>query len=166
MDVRVVRSAGRVKTVSAKIVEGTLVVQAPAHISDEKLAPIIARLQLRIGKREIKRALGDDDLQARVWALNEQYFGGTLIWASISWVTNQEHRWGSCTPTTGAIRISHRLAEVPPFVLDYVIVHELAHLLEANHGPRFWALAERFPRSERARGYLMALAGEEREDDM
>ena len=166
MEVRVVRSAGRVKTVSAKIVGDILVVRAPAHISDEKLAPIIARLQLRIGKREIKRALGDGDLQARARALNEQYFGGTLTWASIGWVTNQEQRWGSCTPSTGVIRISHRLAEVPAFVLDYVIVHELAHLLEANHGPRFWALAERFPRSERARGYLMALAGEEREDDM
>ena len=94
------------------------------------------------------------------------YFGGTLAWTSIRWVTNQEHRWGSCTPSSGVIRISHRLAEVPPFVLDYVIVHELAHLVEANHGSRFWALAERFPRSERARGYLMALAGEEREEDM
>jgi predicted metal-dependent hydrolase len=53
-------------------------------------------------------------------------------------------RWGSCTPAspgrTGAVRLSWRLALAPAAVADYVVAHECAHLVEANHGPRFWAL--------------------------
>jgi predicted metal-dependent hydrolase len=49
-------------------------------------------------------------------------------------------------------------------VLEYVVMHELAHLLEANHGPRFWQLVARYPRTERARGYLMAAGLEELEE--
>ena len=67
-------------------------------------------------------------------------------------------RWGSCTPADGTIRISARLASEPGWVLDYVIVHELAHLVVAGHNRRFWALVRRYPRSERARGWLMARA--------
>ena len=90
-----------------------------------------------------------------------------LTWKSVRWVTNQEKsRWGSCTPSTGAIRLSHRLAGLPPFVIEYVLVHELAHLVHASHGPEFWALVNRYPKTERARGYLMALGGEDQEEDM
>ena len=163
---RVVRSEGRTKTISAREVDGYLLVRAPARTTDAELQPIIQKLLTRIAKRKTKRALDDDDLQRRAQALNQQYFDGKLKWKTISWVTNQNSRWGSCTPSTGAIRLSHRLAEFPSFVLDYVIVHELAHLLEANHGPRFWAWVDRYPRTERARGYLMAMAGEEQEEEM
>ena len=106
-------------------------------------------------------SLSDEDLEARARALNRKYFGGKLRWRSIRWVTNQNKRYGSCTPTTGEIRISHRLGKVPAWVLDYVLVHELAHLLEPNHGARFWKLVNRYPLTERARGYLMALGLEE-----
>jgi predicted metal-dependent hydrolase len=71
-------------------------------------------------------------------------------------VDNQAWRWGSCTPSEGTIRISSRLAAEPAWVLDYVIVHELAHLSVACHDARFWALVHRYPRAERARGFLMA----------
>jgi predicted metal-dependent hydrolase len=135
-------------------------------MSDEALQPIITRLRNRLDRRKIKKELSDADLARRAQALNRAYFHGRLVWTSLEWTTNQDHRWGSCTPTTGAIRISHRLATLPEWVLDYVIVHELAHLVEANHGPRFWALVQRYPKTERARGYLMALSGEEKEDEM
>ena len=72
-------------------------------------------------------------------------------------MTNQQKRYGSCTPATATIRISTRVAQMPLWVLDYVLVHELAHLLEANHSPRFWELVARYPLSERARGYLIAI---------
>lgn len=78
-------------------------------------------------------------------------------------MSNQNKRHGSCAPGRGTIRISHRLATMPRFVLDYVIVHELAHLAQPNHGREFWLLVNQYPKTERARGYLMA-AGLENEE--
>jgi predicted metal-dependent hydrolase len=75
---------------------------------------------------------------------------------SIRWSTNQNSLWGSCTPADATIRISARLAAYPRWVLDYVIVHELAHLRYHSHGPRFRALVDRYPMAERARGFLIA----------
>ena len=70
-------------------------------------------------------------------------------------MTNQTVRWGSCTPGDRAIRLSERLQPLPGWVVDYVIVHELVHLLEPGHDDSFWAWVERYPRAERARGYLL-----------
>jgi predicted metal-dependent hydrolase len=162
--VEVVRSARRRKTVSAELKNGVLVVRAPAQMDDAELAPIIGKLQARLEKRVQKAALSDADLQARAQFLNRQYFNGRLHWQSIRFVTNQNKRFGSCTPSTGVIRLSHRLGTMPSWVLDYVIVHELAHLEQANHGPRFWRLVNNYPLTERARGYLMAVGLEEIED--
>jgi predicted metal-dependent hydrolase len=152
--------------VSIRARDGYLEVLAPQNASDAELQPIIARLRRRIEKRDIKRVLADDDLESRARMLNDRYFAGALQWRSIVWVTNQEHRWGSCTPALGAIRLSHRLAAMPDWVLDYVIVHELAHLREASHNARFWRLVKPYALAERARGYLLAIAGEQREADM
>jgi predicted metal-dependent hydrolase len=164
MNVKIIRSKKRKKTVSARMVDGEFVVQAPANMSDAELQPIIDKLQTRLQKRQAKETLDDKALHRRAQELNRQYFGGKLTWESIKWVTNQNSRFGSCTPTNGTIRLSHRLANMPTFVRDYVIVHELAHLLEANHGPKFWKLVNRYPRTERARGYLMAVGLETLEE--
>lgn len=157
MEVKIVRSQQRAKTVSARVVDGAFVVQAPAHMSDADLQPMIDKLLKRWQSRQAKRALDDEALERRARDLNRQYFGGKLQWQSVRWVSNQNSRHGSCTPSQGTIRISHRLAEMPAFVRDYVLVHELAHLLEPNHGARFWRLVNQYPRTERARGYLMAV---------
>ena len=164
MNVKIIRSKKRKKTVSARMVDGEFVVQAPANMSDAELQPIIEKLQTRLQRRQAKETLDDKALHRRAQELNRQYFGGKLKWRSIKWVTNQNSRFGSCTPTNGTIRLSHRLATMPTFVRDYVIVHELAHLLEANHSPKFWKLANRYPRTERARGYLMAVGLETLEE--
>jgi predicted metal-dependent hydrolase len=164
MDIEIIRSAKRKKTVSAREVGGRFVVQAPANMSEAELQPIIDKLLRRWQKRQVKAELDDKVLQRRAQELNRQYFKGKLKWQSIQWVTNQNSRFGSCTPANGTIRLSHRLAKMPTFVRDYVIVHELAHLLEANHGPKFWKLVNRYPRTERARGYLMAVGWEEIEE--
>jgi predicted metal-dependent hydrolase len=162
--VRIIRSEKRSKSVHARMVDGVMEVRAPAEMSDEELAPIVEKLRKRIQRRQAKKTLDDGDLEKRAVDLNQRYFGGKLTWESIRWVTNQEKRYGSCTPSDRTIRISHRIAQTPAFVLDYVIVHELAHLLEANHGPRFWKLVNRYPKTERARGYLMALGLETLDD--
>ena len=101
--------------------------------------------------------VSNEKLEQRAVRLNKELFGGALRWRSIRFVTNQQKRFGSCSPARGTIRISHRLATVPTFVLDYVIVHELAHLLESHHSPAFWELVYRSPKTERARGYLMGM---------
>lgn len=156
METRIVRSRKRAKTVSAREVDGVFEVRAPAHMSDSELEPVVQKLMERWQRRRDKQALSDADLERRARELNRQYFNGKLRWQSVRWVDNQNTRFGSCTPGQGTIRISHRLATMPGFVLDYVLVHELAHLLEANHGASFWRLVNQYPRTERARGYLMA----------
>jgi hypothetical protein len=165
---RIVRSGRRRATVSARLVENGTVLEvlAPARMSDAELAPIVEKLRGRVLRYVEKRNTAEDnDLVRRALELNREYFGGKLRWQEIRYVTNQQRRFGSCTPATGTIRISHRVATFPPWVRDYVIVHELAHLAEANHGRRFWKLVERYPRTERARGYLMALGLEEEADE-
>lgn len=106
----------------------------------------------------------DGDLAARATALSSRYLGGLAKPSSVRWVDNQGARWGSCTPADGSIRISRRVAEMPAYVLDYVLLHELAHLIIPRHGRDFWALLAGYPRLERARGYLdgVAAAGDVR----
>ena len=164
MEIKIIRSKNRQKTVSARVVGNVFVVQAPARMSEDELQPIIEKLQQRWHKQRVRESLDDKALQQRAQELNRQYFEGKLKWKSIGWVTNQNTRLGSCTPANETIRLSHRLAAMPAFVRDYVIVHELAHLLEANHGPKFWRLVNRYPKTERARGYLMAVGMEESEE--
>ncbi len=164
MNIKIIRSKKRTKTVSARVVEGEFVVQAPASMSEAELQPIIDKLRQRWQKRKARAELDDQALHRRALELNRQYFGGKLKWDSIKWVANQNSRFGSCTPTNGTIRLSHRLATMPAFVRDYVIVHELAHLVEANHGSKFWKLVNRYPKTERARGYLMAVGLEALEE--
>jgi predicted metal-dependent hydrolase len=161
MEVRVTRSTKRAKTVSAKVVNGTIEISAPAGCSDAELAPIIAKLQSRIEKKAQKRQLSSQDLENIAQRLNRDYYQNKLKWVSIDWSMNQNSMYGSCTTALHTIRISHRLAKMPLFVQEYVVMHELGHLLEANHGPKFWALVNQYPLTERARGYLMAVGLEE-----
>jgi predicted metal-dependent hydrolase len=94
------------------------------------------------------------DLPSRAAVLARRY--DLPVPTSIRWVDNQQHRWGSCTPDDGTIRISSRMAAFPEWVVDGVVVHELAHLAVANHSPAFHALADRYPRMERVAGFLIA----------
>lgn len=163
--VKIIRSEQRRKTVSARLEDGVLIIRAPSSMRDDELAPIIDGLKKRIRRRNSRSVTQTDELlEQRARELNRKYFDGRLTWQSVRYVTNQNSRFGSCTPADGTIRLSHRLASMPVWVRDYVLVHELAHLVEANHGPRFWKLVNRYPLTERARGYLMAVGLEELEE--
>lgn len=151
MEVEVVRSARRRKTVQARVVDGRIRVLMPAWMSEADEARYVEHMVSRLERKRVARTI---DVDARARELARRYELPAPV--AVRWVDNQHSRWGSCTPAEGTIRVSSRLAGFPPWVLDYVLVHELAHLIEANHGPRFYALVDRYPRAERARGFLIA----------
>jgi predicted metal-dependent hydrolase len=154
VEVTVIRSAKRRKTAQARMVDGRLEVRIPARSSkaeERRLVEVFRRRYERAGSS------AQLDLTARAKKLAKAH--DLPVPTEIRWVTNQAHRWGSCTPSTGVIRISDRMAGFPPWVVDHVIVHELAHLVERRHGPAFQALADRYPLAERAEGYLLAKTG-------
>jgi predicted metal-dependent hydrolase len=164
--VELVRSTRRRRTISARLDGDRLIVQVPAGLSPAEERAWAEKLGSRILATRRRRELNQDgDLAARAQQLNERYFEGRLQLADARYVTNQQHRFGSCTPSQGTIRISDRVAKLPPWVRDAVLVHELAHLAEASHSRRFWKLANRYPLMERARGYLMALGLDDDEGD-
>lgn len=152
--VEVRRSSRRRRTVSAYREGDRTIVLIPARMSEAEEQRWVGVMLDKLAAQESKRMLGDTELAARAEWLSEQYLGGRARPASVRWVTNQNTRWGSCTPAEGSIRLSHRLKGMPEYVVDYVLVHELAHLLVPGHGRRFWELLEAYPRTERARGYL------------
>ena len=153
-DVEVRRSRRRRRTVSAYRDGDRIVVLIPAAMSKRDEATWVADMVARIERQEKRRLRSDDDLVARAAKLNDLYLGGLAVPASVRWVTNQNARWGSCTPGDRTIRLSDRLQKVPGWVVDYVLVHELAHLLESGHTPALWAWVDRYPRADKAKGYL------------
>jgi len=133
-------------------VDGVIQVRAPATMSETELAAHVSELVTRLERRYRSESI---DLERRARTLADRFDlprPEAIVWA------DQRSRWGSCTTTTRTIRISNRLAAYPPWVLDYVIVHELAHLVVPGHDARFHAIVDRYPLAERARGFLMAVS--------
>ena len=151
MKVEVVRSRRRRKTIQARTVGDVLRISVPATLSASEEQRWVNEMLRRAERRQ--RA-SEVNLDARARRLAEKY--ALVRPASIRWVDNQESRWGSCTPGDGTVRVSSKLAREPLWVLDYVIVHELAHLRVRGHNKAFWDLVNRYPRAERARGFLIA----------
>jgi len=152
--VEVRRSAKRRRTVSAYRQEGRLVVLVPARMSRAEEGEWVRTMVARVAASEQRRQRSDGDLERRALELSREHLGGRAVPSSVRWVTNQRSRWGSCTPAEGTIRLSDKLQGMPSWVVDYVLLHELAHLIQPGHGPEFWRLIEGYPRLERARGYL------------
>ena len=157
-DVEVRRSRRRRRTVSAYREGGRTIVLIPDRFTKAEERAWVATMVERLAKGDRRRRPSDAQLARRAAELSRQFLGGQARPTSIRWVTNQNTRWGSCTPADGSIRISTRLQGMPSYVIDYVLLHELAHLLAANHGPDFWALLDGYPQVERARGYLEGVA--------
>ncbi|MCW2791624.1 MAG: hypothetical protein JWO76_722 [Nocardioides sp.] len=154
-EVEVRRSKRRRRTVSAYRDGDRIVVLIPASLSRKEEAEWVRTMVERLEKSEKRRRPSDDDLMQRAQGLNDRYLGGLATPGSVRWVENQQSRWGSCTPGDRTIRLSARLRGMPGWVIDYVLVHELAHLLEPGHDASFWAWVERYPQAERAKGYLL-----------
>lgn len=155
--VEVRRSQRRRRTVSAYRDGETVVVLIPAQFSRAEEKEWVDRMLGRLAARDQRGCRSDADLALRAEHLANRYlpdFPAACHPASVRWVGNQNGRWGSCTPVDRTIRISHRLREMPDWVVDYVLLHELAHLVVPSHGTEFWALVARYPKAERARGFL------------
>lgn len=112
----------------------------------------------RVLAGEQKRRPSDAQLMARAAKLSDRYLAGRAQPSSVRWVDNMSARWGSCTPADRTIRLSRRLVGMPDYVTDYVLLHELAHLIVPGHGSTFWATMSGYPQLERARGFLEGVA--------
>ncbi|MGV8979002.1 MAG: YgjP-like metallopeptidase domain-containing protein [Cellulomonas sp.] len=170
-DVEVRRSRNRVRTVTAFREGDRTVVAIPARFTRAQEREWVRRMVTRLAIQEQRRRPSDDELATRAAQLSARYLGGEATPTSVTWSSNQGRRWGSCTSIDGTIRISDRVRGMPAWVLDYVLLHELAHLLHAGHGPEFWATLAVYPRTERARGFLEGVAfapqaGGELDDDV
>lgn len=153
MNVEVRRSAKRRKTVQARVVEGVLQIAIPAHMT---AAEELHWVEVMKAKFDRSATAAGYDLIGRAKKLAGRY--DLPQPTEILWSERQKTMWGSCTPSTGRIRIATRVSPFPDWVVDYVVVHELAHLAEAQHGEAFWALVNRYPDAAKARGYLEAKA--------
>ena len=162
MEVR--RSKRRRRTVSAYRDGDRVVVMIPASLSRKEEAEWVETMLARLERSERRRKPSDDDLMKRARALSDRYLGGLALPESVRWVDNQSSRWGSCTPGDRSIRLSTRLQGMPSWVIDYVLVHELAHLFESSHNDRFWSWVDRYPHAERAKGYLIGWSAAARLD--
>lgn len=165
MDVKINYSNKRSRTISARLINGSLLVNAPAAMPRERLEKIIDNFKVRFERRKLKEELNKTRPLTEIAAkLNDRYFNGKLKINSIEYSTGQNSGFGCCNHWDASIRISHRLSRMPEWVRNYVIVHEMAHLVEPNHNAAFWNIVSRYELAERAKGYLMAV-GLDSEDE-
>jgi predicted metal-dependent hydrolase len=161
-DVEVRRSRRRTRTVSAYRQEGPdgskVIVLIPARFTRKEEAEWVEQMVARLDRSDKRRRRTDQQLMKRAQELSREYLNGRARPAGVRWVDNMTTRWASCTPADATIRLSDRLEGMPAWVVDYVLLHELAHLLEPGHNARFWHWVDKYPRAERAKGYLEGIA--------
>ena len=151
------RSSRRRRTVDITRRNGELIVSIPDRFSAREEREWVQRMIERLAAKERRAGTAhrsDDDLQRLADDLSGRFLDGRARPHAVRWSGRQERRWGSCTPSTGEIRLSTRLQGMPAYVIESVLVHELAHLLEPGHGPGHRALTDRYPHTERADAFL------------
>lgn len=157
-----IEQSGRLKTNARWTVSGhNIMLRVPKTVTSLELRRILTDIEARISRRRayLDRRT-DADLERRAAHLNKTYFDDQLAWTSLRWVTNMQHRLGSCTSgglQDGEIRISVRIKTWPDYVLDYVIAHEICHRAHPDHSPAFWTLLSRYPQTERALGFIQGI---------
>ena len=154
----VIRSAKRKRTVTGDLVAGQLRLRVPMRLGRGDVEAHARAFRKRLGGRSSQSAASDEQLLERARELSRQYFDGSVQPASVSWSARQLKRWGSTTSTTGTIRLSSRLQSMPGWVVDSVLVHELAHLIEPDHGRRFQQLVARYRRTAEADAFLAGVS--------
>ena len=156
--VEVRRSRRRKRTVSAYRSDGKVIVLIPDRFTRAEEDEWVTTMLERLERSERRRKRTDEQLMRRARELCADYLHDKVEPTSVRWVDNMTTRWASCTTSTGEIRLSDRLQPLPAWVVDYVLLHELAHLIEPGHNKRFWHWVDRYPKAERAKGYLEGVA--------
>lgn len=129
------RSNSASKTLKAKIDSDTLQLVLPLATEDEVITrETISSLISKVISKDLLSVF-----QERVKELNSLHFQETYVNVRLKHIHT---RWGSCA-TNGNLNFSTRILLAPPQIMDHVIIHELAHLKEMNHGPRFWKWVEK-----------------------
>jgi predicted metal-dependent hydrolase len=157
-EVEVRRSHRRTRTVSAYRKDGKVIVMIPARFSRAEETEWVDTMLGKLTRSEQRGRRSDEQLMRRARELGRDYLHSKVRPTSVRWVSNMTTRWGSCTTSEGTIRLSDRLKAMPAWVVDYVLLHELAHLIEPSHSARFWHWVDKYPRAERAKGYLEGVA--------
>lgn len=155
--IKITRSKKRKKTIQSNFQNNQLTIYLPQGLSTKEEQKWISLMMKKHEKHTKRNNLNSDGLlQKRAQELNKHYFEGKLTFA-IKYVSNQQQRFGSCTPEEQTIRISDRVAALPAWVRDYILLHEMTHLVYPNHSKEFWETVNKFTYTERAKGYLLAL---------
>jgi len=156
-EVEIRASTRRKKTGTAHWSGSRIVVLIPARIKGRERMTFVDDLVERLMTQRPQNSAGDGSLEDRARALAERYNDGVMP-SSVRWVKNQQARWASCSPASKEIRMSNRLRQCPEWVIDAVLVHELAHLQEVGHTPRFYEIADRFEQQEESAVFLEGYA--------
>lgn len=156
-DVEIRVSARRRKWVAAHWEGDTVVVLVPPRMSRRDREAYASSLAAQlVATRDARRAT-DEQLTRRAAELSARYLDGLAVPSAVNWSSRQRHRWGSCSLDDRTIRISDRLKDAPSWVIDSVLVHELAHLLRPDHDAGFAELVSRYPRTDDAAIFLEGL---------
>lgn len=148
----------RRKTIAAHWEGDRIVVVVPRRLSKADRQLYADELSKKLIANRDKERPTDKALHERALHLSRVYLKNRATPASVQWSTRQNSRWGSCTSADGTIRISARLQGAPQYVIDAVLVHELAHLLHSDHSAAFHELANRFPRQRDADLFLKGMS--------
>jgi predicted metal-dependent hydrolase len=162
LEVDVFRSARRKKTARWHVKDGRVCLEVPAKMAGRQVERLVEQVREQARQHLLRAELAeqhaDAELLRRAREVARRYVPQAADrLRSADWSARQGRRWGSCDASVGRLRISDRLRRLPRFVLEYVLVHEVAHLLEPNHGPAFHQLTRAYPWAERAKGFLLAI---------
>jgi predicted metal-dependent hydrolase len=145
----------RVRHVNARLHGSSLLVSAPFHLAAAEVERAVGELARTLLRRRRAREInGNGDLAALAGRVAARFPSPPRV-AEVVLSTTQHARWGSYSAATGTVRLHAGLRQMPPWVLEAVIAHELAHVFVRDHSPAFWALLRAVcPDTDRARAFL------------